>query len=262
MDIEQFKREFIARGELPPEDLLAAYNSGLRPSQIITQRQLDSLLIPTPNQSDPGTSGYAGGGGKPFLPRLIRFIAVSATLLVILTIALYAFQPTRPLAYKMVAAIVQPHLLPGSERAYIRTKVPSGYAGDIENAAKSLRGAPSSWERMSEKQRSALASIHLGLHSAGNGYDPIWDSRDGKYLRAAIPSYLGYFAKNDPVYSGLLAEYHQSWAGGNDLDAASLALQHGSSDGMPAGRAKFTNWLNLKAVQGIQANRARKQAKS
>ena len=261
MDLDEFKRGFIARGELPPDDLLAARNSGLTPSQIILQRQLDALRLPDPNPSNDTSYAYSHNVSRPpFLPRLFRLAKVMLVVVFAGLAIMFAFDLTRPITYIALASLTQPTIIPGSELAHIKQVVPGTTSyGPKDGHLKALRGAPVEWERMNAKQRTALASVHAIFVSSSFYPDLTITESQWNYLMKAIPSYLNAYAKTDPIYSKLLSEFYLTDIGGRNRDAALSALAHGSSDAMPLGRGRISNWFAHKALAGQIANRARDQ---
>lgn len=110
---------------------------------------------------------------------------------------------------------------------------------------------------MNAKQRTALASVHAIFVSSSFYPDLTIKESQWHYLQKAIPSYLGAYAKTDPIYSRLLSDFYLKNIGGMNREAALSALAHGSSDAMPFGRGRISNWFAHKALAGQIANRAR-----
>jgi len=173
---------------------------------------------------------------------------------------MFAFDLTRPITYIALASLTQPTIIPGSELAHIKQVVPGTTSyGPKDGHLKALRGAPVEWERMNAKQRTALASVHAIFVSSSFYPDLTITESQWNYLMKAIPSYLGAYAETDPIYSQLLSEFYLKDIGGRNHEAALSALAHGSSDAMPFGRGRISNWFAHKALAGQIANRARTQ---
>ncbi|WP_394697352.1 hypothetical protein [Pseudoxanthomonas japonensis] len=261
MDIEEFKRGFITRGEPLPDDILGAYTTGLPPEVIIQRRRQESLHNSDSHQSS-GASRTSSNivSRTPLFPRLVRLAKVMLVVTFAGLAIMFAFDLTRPITYIALASLTQPTIIPGSELAHIRQVVPgTTNHGPKDGHLKALRGAPVEWERMNAKQRTALASVHAIFVS--NSFYPDLTIKESQwnYLQKAIPSYLSAYANTDPIYSRMLSEFYLKDIGGRNQDAALTALAHGSSDAMPSGRGRISNWFAYKALAGQIANRARTQ---
>ena len=222
-------------------------------------KQIDALSIPDPTPAMGPNVLYEGlGSREPVFPKLVRLTTVMLLVVLAGLAIMFAFDLTRPITYIALASLTQPTIIPGSELAHIRQVVPgTTNHGPKAGHLKALRGAPVEWERMNAKQRTALASVHAIFVSSSFYPDLTIKESQWHYLQKAIPSYLGAYAKTDPIYSRLLSDFYLKNIGGMNREAALSALAHGSSDAMPFGRGRISNWFAHKALAGQIANRAR-----